>query len=62
MEANHYITTQLIDIIYFNEITPYRNMITAEALLHSKIISHTEERRIRSPSIKNDSSRFTKPY
>ena len=43
-----YVTTQLIQIIHFNEITQYTHMTIVEALLLSKAILHTNEKEIKS--------------
>ena len=48
MLIKSYITTQLIQIIHFNEITQYTNMTIVEALLLSKTTLHINEREIKS--------------
>ena len=52
MLIKSYITTQLIQIIHFNEITQYTNMIIVERLLYSKTILHINEKVIKSYKFK----------
>ena len=44
MLIKSYITTQLIQIIHFNEITQYTNMTIVEVLLYRTISSHINEK------------------
>ena len=48
MLTKSYITTQLIQIIHFNEITQYTNMIIVGRMLYSKISLHINEKVIKS--------------
>ena len=42
------IATQLIQVIHFNEITQYTNMVTVEVLFYNKTISHINEKATKS--------------
>ena len=53
MSIKNYITTQLIHIIHFNEITQYTNMIAVEVLPYRTISSRINEKVLKSHKFKH---------